>query len=213
MRGDFRDELTRVDSSLVTMALAVREAMRQASAALLGADAALAQVVIVRDTEIDVLHQVVEDRIYEIVGGRVPAPDDFRMIMTTLRAAADLQRMGGLSAHIARSVLRRHPTPAAAPELAVLFRSMSLVADDLSEKVVTALAEQDVAVAARLDSDDDAMDELHRQLFAVLVSPQWPLDVEAAVDGALLGRFYERYADHAVNIGHHVLFLATGDRP
>ena len=65
--------------------------------------------------------------------------------------------------------------------------------------------------ASELDRDDDAMDDLERQLFAILLGPRWSHGVEAAMDGALLGRFYERYADHAVNAGHQIVYLLTGE--
>jgi phosphate transport system protein len=210
MRGEFHDELTRVVSSLVTMAKAVQEAMRQASTALLTADHTRAQEVIVRSADIDVLYRVVEDRVYGLVARQQPMPDDLRMRMTALRVASDLKRMSDLAAHVARAALRRQPAPAVVPELADLFRAMSSVADELAGKIVSALAGQDATLAGQLDGDDDAMDDLHRQLFGVMLSPDWPLGVEAAVDGALLGRYYERYADHAVNVGHHVVFLVTG---
>lgn len=210
MRGQLQDELTRVESSLVTMARAAREAMRQANAALLTADHTLAQAVTLRHAEVGVLYRVVEDRVYGLVEREHPADSDLRMTMTALRVAADLERMSGLAAHVARATLRRHPAPAVVPELLPLFGAMGAVADELAEKIVRALAEADATLAAELDDDDDAMDELHRRLFTVLLSDQWPLGVEAAVDGALLGRFYERYADHAVNVGHHVVFLVTG---
>jgi phosphate transport system protein len=210
MRGEFHDEQTRVVSSLVTMAKAVQEAMRQASTALLTADHTRAQEVIVRSADIDVLYRVVEDRVYGFVARQQPMPDDLRMRMTALRVASDLERMSDLAAHVARAALRRQPAPAVVPELADLFRAMSSVADELAGKIVSALAGQDATLAGQLDGDDDAMDDLHRQLFGVMLSPDWPLGVEAAVDGALLGRYYERYADHAVNVGHHVVFLVTG---
>lgn len=92
------------------------------------------------------------------------------------------------------------------PELAGLFREMSAEADGLAAKIVSALANHDPILGAQLDNDDDALDELHRRSF----SPDWPLGVEAVIDGGLLGRYYERYADHAVTFGHHVVFLATG---
>ncbi|MFI6071802.1 phosphate signaling complex protein PhoU [Actinoplanes sp. NPDC051343] len=210
MREVFPDDFTRVRSSLVIMAKAVREAMRQASAALLAADQNLAHGVTVRDAEIDVLYRVVEDRVYDLVARRRPVGGDLRVVMTALQVAADLDRMGELAVHVARSTLRRHPQPAVAPELALLFRSMAAVADELAAKIVSALADQDEVLAAGLDADDDAMDELHRDLFAVMLSHEWPVGVEAAVDGALLGRYYERYADHAVNIGRQVAFLPSG---
>jgi phosphate transport system protein len=208
MPEEIHEALTPVDSSLVTMARAVREAMRGASTALLGADQALAQSVLIRDTEIDVLYRVVEDRVYDLAG-RHPAPDAFRAIMTALRMAADLKRMGVLAAHVARAVLRRHPGPAVVPELADLFRAMSRVADDLAEKLVRTLVDRDRVLAGELDAADDAMDDLHRRLYRVVISSDWPLGAEAAIDAALLGRYYERYADHAVNIGHHVQYLTT----
>ena len=57
------------------------------------------------------------------------------------------------------------------------------------------------------------MDELHRQLFTVLMDRAWKDGVPAAVDVALLGRFYERFADHAVEIGRRVVFQTTGTLP
>ena len=210
MGGDFSDALARVSSSLVTMAKAVREAMRQASAALLTSNPTLAQQVTVRAAEIEVLYRVVDDRVFDLIVRRQPVADELRTALTALQAAADLERMGALAAHVARATLRRHPTAAVAPELTSLFRAMATVADELGAKIVAALADHDPVLAGQLDGDDDAMDELHRGLFSVMLSRDWPLGVEAAVDGALLGRYYERYADHAVNVGHHVLSLTTG---
>lgn len=210
MGEDFQEALARVSSSLVTMAKAVREAMRQASAALLTANPSLAQQVTVRDAEIDVLYRVVGDRVFDLIARRQPVAGDLRTALTALQAAADLERMGDLAAHVARATLRRHPTAAVAPELTEMFRAMSRVADQLAGKIVAALAANDATLAAELDGDDDAMDQLHRQLFSVMLRPDWPLGVEAAIDGALLGRYYERYADHAVNVSQHVMVLVAG---
>jgi phosphate transport system protein len=210
MREDFQAELSRVNSTLVTMAMAVRETMRQASNALLMADQALARQVTVREAEIDVLYRVAEDRAYDLVARRQPIADDLRRALTSLQVAAGLRRMGGLAVHVARSALRRHPAPAVVPELYELFRAMGTVADGLAAKIVSALADQDAVLVAQLDRDDDAMDHLHRRLFSVMLSPDWPMGVEAAIDGALLGRYYERYADNAVNLGRHIVYLVTG---
>jgi phosphate transport system protein len=210
MREDFQAELSRVNSTLVTMAMAVRETMRQASNALLTADQTMARQVTVREAEIDVLYRVAEDRAYDLVARRQPIADDLRKALTSLQVAAGLRRMGGLAVHVARSALRRHPAPAVVPELYELFRAMSTVADGLVAKIISALAGHDAVLAAQLDRDDDAMDHLHRRLFAVMLSPDWPMGVEAAIDGALLGRYYERYADNAVNVGRHIVQLVTG---
>ena len=96
-------------------------------------------------------------------------------------------------------------------ELVDVFREMATVADRIAGKISKVLAKPDAPSAAELESDDDAMDELHKGLFVVLLGAAWKSGVEAAVDGALLGRFYERYADHAVNAGHHMYFFVTGE--
>jgi phosphate transport system protein len=73
------------------------------------------------------------------------------------------------------------------------------------------LAKPNATTAAELENDDDAMDELERDLFKILLDDDWPYGAETAIDGALLGRFYERYADHAVNAGEQMIYLITGE--
>jgi phosphate transport system protein len=88
---------------------------------------------------------------------------------------------------------------------------MAEMADRMADKITTILAKPDAELAAQLEKDDDAMDDLERDLFKVLLDDNWPYGVETAIDGALLGRFYERYADHAVNAGDQIIYLITGE--
>ena len=118
---------------------------------------------------------------------------------------------GDLAKHVAKTALRRHPAKAVPEELTETIGEMADVADRIAGKISKVLASPDAARAAELESDDDAMDELHKGLFVILLGAAWKHGVESAVDGALLGRFYERYADHAVNAGHHMYFFVTGE--
>lgn len=211
MRDEFRADLAEISRTLVTMAGAVRAAMRRATTALLAADRAEAEQVVDRDAEIDALYRIVEDKVYAVVARQAPVASDLRAVLTALHIAGDLERMGDLADHVARAALRRHPAAVVPPELAGVVREMGEIADLLASKIASALADLDAVAAAQLERDDDAMDDLHRQLFKVLLGPDWAHGVEAAVDIALLGRFYERYADHAVNVGGHVVFLVTGE--
>jgi phosphate transport system protein len=88
---------------------------------------------------------------------------------------------------------------------------MAVVADRMAEKITSVLSALDAHTAAELEKDDDEMDELEKDLFKVLLHDNWPYGAETAIDGALLGRFYERYADHAVNAGEQVVYLVTGE--
>jgi phosphate transport system protein len=133
-------------------------------------------------------------------------------VVTALHVAADIERMGDLAAHVAKTALRRHPSLAVPPEVSGTVAEMAEVADRIAGKIAMVLSAPDAVRAAEIERDDDAMDALHRQLFEVLLSPDWSYGVEAGIDCALLGRFYERYADHAVNAGGHVVFMVTGEQ-
>jgi len=211
MREEFRERLEEISRNLVTMSHAVQVAMNRATAALLDADLAAAEQVIAADAEIDALYRIVEDRIYDVVARQAPVASDLRLVVTSLHVAADLERMGDLADHVARTARRRHPASAVVPPVAELFKQMGEIADRISGKIGEAISKRDAVAAAQLDRDDDAMDDLHRTLFRIMLSPDWAAGVEAAIDTALLGRFYERYADHAVNVGCHVVFLVTGE--
>lgn len=211
MRDEFRADLHLVSQLLVEMADAVRAAMSQATRALLRADRAAAEAVIARDDEIDERYHQVEERVMGLLARQAPVASDLRAMITALHVASDLERMGDLANNVARTARRRHPSPTVPAELRPAFTEMAEVADRIAEKISRVLSEPDAALAAELDRDDDTMDALHRSLFGVLLDDGWPYGVETAVDAALLGRFYERYADHAVNAGQRVIFLVTGE--
>jgi phosphate transport system protein len=210
MRDEFRYELTEVNRLLVAMAEACRTAIRRATTALLDADETEGERVLDGDHEIDALYRQVEDKVYDLLARQAPVASDLRAVITALHVANDLERMGDLAEHIAKTALRRYPDIAVPPELRPVIAEMAEVADRIAGKSVEVLSTSDAARAAELEGDDDAMDELHRQLLAFMLGTAWRYGVEAAIDGALLGRFYERYADHAVNAGNQVIYLVTG---
>src|ERR671932_2289573 len=80
-------------------------------------------------------------------------------------------------------------------------------------KCISFLASRDLMIAGELETDDDVMDGLHRELFTVLLDDEWEHGIETAVDVTLCGRYYERFADHAVSVARRVSYLVTGERP
>jgi phosphate transport system protein len=211
MREEFRAELADVSHLLVKMADEVRGLMQRATIALLDANAGIGEGVLVGDGAVNDLYREVETKVYDLLARQAPVASDLRLVVTALHIASDIERMGDLAKHVAKTALRRHPAPAVPEDLVGMFRDMANVADGIAAKISVVLASPDAAKAAELESDDDAMDELQKGLFVVLLGAAWRHGVEAAVDGALLGRFYERYADHAVNAGHHMYFFVTGE--
>jgi phosphate transport system protein len=211
MREEFQADLNEVSRLLVTMAEAVRAAMRKATAALLTADLKAAESVIERDAEVDAIYSQVEAKVADTIARQAPVASDLRMVITALHISADLERMGDLAEHVAKTAQRRHPSPAVPAELRPVFKGMAEVADQMAERITTLIGKPDAEQAAQLETADDAMDDLERQLFQVLLHDDWPYGAETAIDGALLGRFYERYADHAVNVGEQLVYLITGE--
>jgi phosphate transport system protein len=211
MREEFQADLIEVNRLLVTMAEAVRAALRKATTALLTADIEAARTVMARDAEVDALYRQVEGKVADTIARQAPVASDLRTVITALHISADLERMGDLAEHVAKTARRRHPSPAVPAELRPVFQQMASVGDQMADKITTLLGKPDEELAAGLEKDDDAMDDLERDLFKVLLHDDWPYGAETAIDGALLGRFYERYADHAVNVGEQMIYLITGE--
>jgi len=109
--------------------------------------------------------------------------------------------------------MRRHPQHVLPEEVNGYFAEMGRVAVELGHAAREVLLTQDPEKAARIQEEDDAMDDLHRHLFSVLMDREWKHGVTAAVDVTLLSRFYERFADHAVEVARRVIFQVTGSYP
>ena len=87
---------------------------------------------------------------------------------------------------------------------------MGTVAENLSRKIAVVIETRDTEMALQVEKDDDEMDKLHRQLIGSLTNRDWSHGVESAIDITLLGRYYERFADHAVSVSRRVYYLVTG---
>src|SRR3954467_7054293 len=162
MREEFQSDLNEISRLLVTMAEAVRAAMRKATTALLTADLKAAQSVMERDAEVDEIYRQVETKVADTIARQAPVASDLRTLITALHISADLERMGDLAEHVAKTALRRHPSPAVPAELRPVFRQIGGAADRMAEKITTVLASPNADLAAELEKDDHAMDDLHR---------------------------------------------------
>ena len=211
MREEFRAGLYEVGRLLVSMAEAVRTAMSAATATLLGtAKAGGAEQFAERGMEIEEIFHSIDEKVLHLLAQQSPVASDLRMVITALHIGDDLQRMGGLAEHVTKVALRLHPGHTILADLAGIIGQMADVADHLAGKITLVLTSRSAERAAEWERDDDAMDELEKKLYSRILDPSWSHGVQAAVDAALLARYYERYADHAVNAGRHVILLVTG---
>jgi phosphate transport system protein len=213
MRDAYHEELRALSDQLVEMTRLVGSAMSRASTALLDADLTLAESVIAADDAVDALRDELDARAFDLLARQQPVASDLRTIVTSLRMSGDLERMGDLARHVARVARRRYPESAVPAELRATIVEMSQVAQRIVAKAGSVIATHDVAAALELERDDDEMDRLHRALFTALLDKSSPYGVEQAVDVTSIGRYYERFADHAVSVARRVVYLVTGQLP
>lgn len=210
IRSVFQDELDGVSQSLVDLTEMVSESISKATTSVLTADLELAEDVIATDDRIDNFQHELDARIIDIIARQQPVASDLRALVTALRMSADLERMGDMSHHIAKISRLRHPDSAVPTELVNIFEAMGRAAQKITNKTGVVIATRDTEMALEVERDDDEIDKLHRQLIGALVDPNWAHGVETAINLTLLGRYYERYADHAVSVSRRVYFLVTG---
>ena len=213
MRDQYQDQLGALADALADMCLQVATALDLATRALLESDLQLAEQVIAGDVRIDDLRTEAEEKAFGLLALQSPVATDLRVVIAAIHGAGDIERMGDLALHIAQAARRRHPHPVLPDEVAPYFAEMGRVGAALARKAAEVIRTRDVQMAGTLEADDDAMDDLHRYIFTMLMAPTWAHGVGPAVDITLLGRFYERFADHAVEVARRVIFQATGKFP
>ncbi len=210
MRDAFHDDLDAIGLTLVEMGHRVGRSMELATTALLTADLQLAEQVISDDDYIDTMQHELDAKTLNLLARQQPVAGDLRTLVTSLRMSADIERMGDMGHHIAKVARMRYPSKAVPPELADTIQEMGNVAKRIIEKTTQVIQTRDLQAAVELEKDDDEMDILHRKLFVTLLDDAWPHGTETAIDMTLLGRYYERCADHAVSVARRVYFLVTG---
>ncbi|MCE0765824.1 phosphate signaling complex protein PhoU [Pseudonocardia kujensis] len=213
MRDAYTEQLDELADALAGMCEDVATAMEKATRALLDANLRLAEEVIDEDIRIDEIRHSAEERAFALLVLQAPVATDLRIVVSAIHGAGDIERMGDLALHVAQAARRRHPQPVLPEEIAPYFAEMGRVGVALARKAGAVIRSRDLAAAAELESDDDAMDDLHKHMFTVLMDRNWDHGVEAAVDVTLLARFYERYADHAVAVARRIVYVVTGQMP
>ena len=211
MRAQFQQDLHSISDQLVEMTRLASSAMVRATTALLDADVHLAESVIASDRTIDAAREALDALSVDLLARQAPVASDLRMVVTAMRVSSDLERMGDLARHVAKVARLRYPDSAVPPECRATITEMGHVAEALVTKVGAIIADQDLEAARQLEADDDAMDDLHRELYGRILDGTWQHGTEAAVDLTLLGRYYERYGDHAVSVALRVIYLVTGE--
>lgn len=213
-RRGFHHQLDDIREDIVRLAALVCETIPRGTQVLLDADLPGAQALIDADDELDDVALDIEDRCYHLLALQQPMASDLRAIVTAIRMTSEIERSGDLMVNVAKAARRIYGLPID-PKVRGLLQAMSEDALRLYRHAVDAYAERDEAKAAALDDMDDTLDSLHADYIQAVLeaSRGGSLDIQAAVQLALVGRYYERIGDHAVNLGERIRYMITGSLP
>lgn len=212
-RLTFHQQLDEIQRDLTRAAARVTETIMRGTQALLDLDLSSAQALIEADDEIDALTLDVEDRCFTLLARQQPVAGDMRALVTAIRLTSEIERSGDLMVNVAKAVRRIYGTEIPG-ELRSLLDAMAAEAVRLFQLAMDAYADGDAVLAGALDDMDDRLDQLHKDYIqAILELHRDAPDVQIAVQLALVGRYFERIGDHAVNIGERVQYMVTGWLP
>lgn len=214
MRKSFHEHLEDLRATVIRLGALTCELVSAATQSLLDGDLALAEQAVRSDDVIDELTHTVEDDCFALLARQQPMATDLRVILATLRIAHELERSADLSVNIAKATRRLWPKELD-PKVRGIVDQMGRQATNQTRLALDAYADADPTWARALADMDDAMDELTKSLFRYVLSlaPADEATVQQAVQVSLVGRHYERIADHAVTIAERVVFMATGEYP
>jgi len=211
VRAIFDQELSQVGEDLHHMATLVAEAIRNANESLASGDLHLAEQVIQADQKLDALERDLDERCITLLARQQPVATDLRVVVSGLRISASIERMGDLARHVAQVTRLRFPEQVLPESAKPLFARFAEASNKVAQDIEELMRTHDLDLAAKVEQDDDILDELHREAFTITLGPDWDGTVSQTVDVTLLGRFYERFGDHAVSVAHRVTYLVTGD--
>lgn len=213
MRTAYREHLDAFAHDLIIMCDMVREIMDKASDSLLRGSLESAETALSLNEGMEEVRVRCDERAVELLALEGPVARDLRQVISSIYIVEDFNRMAALAMHIARSARRRHPERSIPAALEGYFEEYARLTRDMAERTRNLLIDPDPDVAMVLAQEDDAVDDLNDHLLTMLTQREWKHTTREAVDTAMLSRFYERYADHCVNVAARIVYLTTGLMP
>ena len=209
-RQAFQQQLDNIDHRLVEAATLVAQQVQPVTTAFLEADERAAAAAIAADAEVDRRCEELEEHCFELLARQSPVAGDLRRVVAVLRSIADVQRSGDLLSHVAKSLAWVHP-PSMSDRLRDMIRELGTVSGDVFAGAIQAWLAHDALAAVELQTLDDQVDLLQKSLLTELYLGGQT--VEESVSLALICRYYERIADHGVEMARQLAYVLTGERP
>jgi phosphate transport system protein len=211
MREVFQSELQEVQERLVEISQSVASIIQKATQAFLTNDVTQADEALVLSENNEAKALALDELVILILARQSPVARDLRVLVSALRISASLDRMGALGSHIASIARYRYPGSAVPDSLRKTFEEMGAIDIQLAKKLTEVLQNTDVESARSIKSEDERVDELHRNVFEIVLADSWKENSMYTVDVTLASRYFERFADHVVDISSKITYLTTGE--
>lgn len=211
MRDMFDQELASVQERIVEIAEGAYQVVGDACTALLEADVKAADRSLAGAEGVSEKALSLDELVIRILALQAPVARDLRVLVSSLRISASLERMSALASHIATIARFRYPDSAVPDQLSDTFDEMARLTERLAKKLVKLLKNTSIDLARSIQAADERVDELHREVFEIVLDKAWREKPVHTVDVTLASRYFERIADHVVDISAKVSYLTTGD--
>ena len=214
LRKGFHQDLVQARDEFMHLAASVTELIPRATAVLLDGDLEGADYLIRGDDEIDARSLDLEELCYRIIALQAPVATDLRQVVALLRMVADVERSGDLAVNLCKAARRIYGHPLD-PKLRGIISAMGTQAEQLYNSAIEAFSANDLAKASAIDDMDSYLDGLQKQFVQAIFESHagGRIDLQVAVQLAMVARFFERIGDHAVNIGERVRYVISGELP
>jgi phosphate transport system protein len=208
VRRDFHEQLDELYAETLRMGSDLLETIEKTRICFVNLDRELADEIIAGDDVFDAYIDRLEEGGLELIARQAPVAVDLRMIIVIMRMAQHFERVADLCEDIAVAV-KYIPADYLSAWIREAIDEMARRAIRLVERSIECFKDRNVEMALELDAMDDAVDKLNRKFFKEFDRGREE-DLEVAVRVVMVARFFERIADHAVDIGEHVRFMVEG---
>ena len=210
----YHRELDELNAGVLRLGALACETIPRGTEVLLGGNLAEAQSIIDADDEIDRLSVELEEKCFQIIALQAPMAGELRRIIAITKLVAEIERSADLMVNVCKASRRMYGAELS-PRIRGVLGSMAKEANKLLRLSLDAFADENVSLASALADIDDELDQLNRDIVEAIFEAHsvQQIDLAAAVQLALIARYYERIGDHAVNIGERVTYMVTGWMP
>jgi len=206
----FDDELADLKTTLLRMAGLAEDQIDKALTALVTRDSALARHVIERDHQVNTLDVEIDEECIRLLALHQPAARDLRLVTTAMKISTELERISDLAENVSERTIELNEEPQLKPYIDIPL--MGKMTRTMVKESIDAFVKDDSALARKVLTDDDFVDDLMEQLFRELLSfmLEDTRTISRAIRLSFIAKYLERMADHATNIAELVVYLVEG---